>query len=99
MNEEAIPSILPQPSHTATNSSDIDLDESSGENVDMPNALEDVVAEPLAIMEETEAGLQEQQTPTQQLQSFEPVDNAEAPTVRKSIRGTKPSIWLKDYFT
>ncbi|XP_019236975.1 PREDICTED: uncharacterized protein LOC109217206 [Nicotiana attenuata] len=99
MKEEAIPAILPQPSHTTTESSDADLDELAGVNADIPIASEDVVAKPLAIMEETEADLQEQQAETQQLQSFEPVNNTEAPTLRKSTRGSKPVILLKDYVT
>ncbi|XP_075084347.1 uncharacterized protein LOC142167881 [Nicotiana tabacum] len=89
MEKEAIPA----------ESSDADLDESAGVNADIPNASEDVVAEPLAIMEETQANLQEQQAATQQLQSFEPANNAKAPILRKSTRGTKPTIWLKDYIT
>lgn len=99
MEEEAIPALLPQPSNTTTDLSAADLDEPTGVNADIPNASEDIVVEPLAIMQKAEADLQEQQVATQQFQSIEPAINAEAPILRKSTRGTKPAIWLKDYIT
>ncbi|XP_070006009.1 uncharacterized protein [Nicotiana sylvestris] len=98
LEEKEIPATLPQPSHTSIESLYAYLDESARVNIDIPNALEDVVAEPLAIMEKTEADLQEQQAATQQLQSFELVNNAEAPTLRKSTRGTKPGDLYEEVY-
>ncbi|OIT32639.1 hypothetical protein A4A49_08319 [Nicotiana attenuata] len=61
MDEEEVLANFPQASHTTTDSPAAKLDEPVGADVDMPNGLEDVVAEPQAAVDEPRAYLQEQQ--------------------------------------
>lgn len=94
MEEEAIPALLPQPSNTTTDLSAADLDEPTGVNADIPNASEDIVVEPLAIMQKAEADLQEQQVATQQFQSIEPFRKPQKSGNKTSstLTGTSPEL-------